>query len=146
MYHSPDCAYQASDLTWFICGLQIRNQLRFLTPECEAQRDANAPLVNLGGTGCTASAPCGVCHGDCDGDQDCNPGLKCFERNGDEQVPGCAAGGSGDSSSYDYCHVAKCGPSVQMVITSGPERWVLYRTCCRPSIKCEAHRHANRAR
>jgi hypothetical protein len=127
MYHSPDCAHQASDLTWLICGLQIRNRARFLS-ECNDTH--SVPLLNLGDSGCTASAPCEACQGDCDSDDDCNSGLKCFQRNGYEQVPGCAAGGDHDVSEYDYCseydseydyyqmtgYATKCGPSVQMVI------------------------------
>jgi hypothetical protein len=61
-------------------------------------------LMNLGGSGCTASSPCGECQGDCDSDSDCHGGLVCFQRDGLEVVPGCQAGGSGDVSGYDYCH------------------------------------------
>merc|ERR1712000_376321 len=44
-----------------------------------------------------------VCQGDCDADSNCASGLKCFQRNGKQAVPGCKAGGSGDVSTYDYC-------------------------------------------
>ena len=80
----------------------------------------SVPLLNLGDSGCTASAPYEACQGDCDSDDDCNSGLKCFQRDRYEQVPGCAAGGDHDVSGYDYCQMAgyatKCGPSVQMVV------------------------------
>ena len=29
---------------------------------------------------CTPAAPCGMCQGDCDSDDDCKPGLKCYQR------------------------------------------------------------------
>ena len=71
-----------------------------------APADAGAtgpPLQNLGGSGCHRGAPCSACKGDCDSDSDCAPGHKCFQRNAFEQVPGCAVGGPGDVSGYDYC-------------------------------------------
>jgi hypothetical protein len=41
------------------------------------------------------------CEGDCDTDADCAQGLKCFQRNGNEDVPFCA-GGKEDKSRTDY--------------------------------------------
>ena len=41
-----------------------------------------------------------MCEGDCDNDSDCAPGLKCFQRDGLEAVPGCSGTGI---SKYDYC-------------------------------------------
>ena len=43
------------------------------------------------------------CQGDCDEDAHCATGLKCFQRNNGEKVPGCLAGGEGDIAHYDYC-------------------------------------------
>lgn len=65
---------------------------------------ADVTLNNKGSSGCTERSPCAVCQGDCDSDMDCNPGLKCFQRNGKEKVPGCDTGGSGDSNGYDFCY------------------------------------------
>jgi hypothetical protein len=59
----------------------------------------------LGGSGCTSSAQCGQCQGDCDSDDDCEQGLQCFQRSSSEKVPGCDAGGNGDVAHYDYCHI-----------------------------------------
>ena len=42
----------------------------------------------------------GMCEGDCDHDSDCDAGLKCFQRDGYESVPGCSGKGKKD---YDYC-------------------------------------------
>jgi hypothetical protein len=44
----------------------------------------------------------GFCKGDCDTDADCAQGLKCFQRNGNEDVPFCA-GGKEDKNRTDYC-------------------------------------------
>ena len=64
-------------------------------------------LVNKGLNGCrgnTGSSKCDQCQGDCDEDRDCSTGLKCFERDGNTNIPGCAEGGSGDKWDYDYCY------------------------------------------
>ena len=46
----------------------------------------------------------GLCEGDCDKDSDCSSGLTCFQRDGDEPIPGCF--GSGKKGS-DYCVAVK---------------------------------------
>ena len=47
----------------------------------------------------------GLCDGDCDVDDDCGEGLKCFQRFGPfKAVPGCV-GGDTDSSLMDFCVV-----------------------------------------
>jgi hypothetical protein len=48
------------------------------------------------------SYPMGPCQGDCDSDDDCQPGLVCYFREANGAVPGCI-GGDGDSSRSDYC-------------------------------------------
>ena len=40
------------------------------------------------------------CEADCDRDSDCADGLKCFQRRGNEKVPGCEGSAS---RGYDYC-------------------------------------------
>ena len=45
----------------------------------------------------------GMCEGDCDSDSHCESGLKCFQRDGKADVPGCVGGGAGDRTNYDYC-------------------------------------------
>jgi len=64
-------------------------------------------LKSMGGSGCTRSKRCSACHGDCDGDYDCKPGLKCFQRNALQQIHGCGFGGSNDVRGYDYCYNPK---------------------------------------
>lgn len=50
---------------------------------------------------------CGVCEGDCNSDDDCQDGLKCFSRGQGEltAVPGCISGGEGDKPGMDYCYM-----------------------------------------
>ena len=58
-------------------------------------------MVNLGGSGCKPSHKCKMCQGDCDRDTDCAAGLKCFQRNGMQQVHGCTKGGKHDVKGYE---------------------------------------------
>eukprot|EP00980_Cylindrotheca_fusiformis_P016329 scaffold4852_cov76-Cylindrotheca_fusiformis.AAC.1 len=53
--------------------------------------------------------PLGLCQGDCDSNSDCDEGLVCFQRDGNEEVPGCD-GGLEDSSRTDYCILASLPP------------------------------------
>ena len=48
--------------------------------------------------------PLGLCEGDCDHDSDCKSGLTCFQRDGNEAVPGCSGNGK---SGWDYCVAVK---------------------------------------
>ena len=57
-------------------------------------RNVNDPLHK------SSRSKLGKCQGDCDGDKQCKPGLKCFERSGYTKVPGCEGRGKRD---WDYC-------------------------------------------
>jgi hypothetical protein len=50
----------------------------------------------------SSAYPLGECQGDCDGDEECEGGLVCFQRDGGDPVPGCL-GGEHDNSRTDYC-------------------------------------------
>lgn len=66
---------------------------------------AGTELIDLGNSGCHPGHLCGQCEGDCDSNDDCLPGLKCYQRHrSSDTVPGCTAGGSGDVSDHDYCY------------------------------------------
>ncbi len=60
----------------------------------------------MGGKGsCTVADKCEKCAGDCETDEDCMSGLKCFQRSSSTSlVPGCASGGVGDFPKSDYCY------------------------------------------
>eukprot|EP01047_Picozoa_sp_COSAG01_P017190 COSAG01_NODE_904_length_12843_cov_83.351146_1_plen_1333_part_10 len=62
------------------------------------------PLVHRGVHGCQWRRRCPACYGDCDRDSDCQPGLRCFQRNDRKPVPGCKPGGGGDINGWDYCY------------------------------------------
>ncbi|CAB9514038.1 receptor-like protein kinase [Seminavis robusta] len=53
---------------------------------------------------CSMETPCGLCQGDCNSDNDCEDGLICYKRPGDDTstVPGCSGEGVPGS---DYCIV-----------------------------------------
>ena len=64
------------------------------------------PAYNRGGSGCTASSPCGVGQGDCDSDADCQGSLKCFQTDSGASVPGIDTASLmaiGDPT-HDWCY------------------------------------------
>ena len=63
----------------------------------------DAAAVDKGGSGCTPSSKCAAGGGDCDNDNDCSAGLQCFQRDGDEAVPGIATM-AGMPTGYDFCY------------------------------------------
>jgi len=94
-----------------------RSSSKALVPGCDAGGKGDVPthdycyepsgeleLQYLGKSGCKGSAKCGECQGDCDNDNDCSNGLKCFQREKGENVPGCAGTAHKDNS--DYCYRA----------------------------------------
>ena len=59
-------------------------------------------LVLMGNNGSPSNTfPLQACQGDCDNDSDCEGSLKCFQRDGTEEVPGCIGKGQRKS---DYCY------------------------------------------
>lgn len=92
--------------------------------ERAACKNITPELVDLGASGCNAGAgsPCSnACEGDCDSDDDCAGALTCFQRDSPglfgsrTLVPGCAAGGAGDISDFDYCY----DPSIVLLVDLG---------------------------
>ena len=80
-------------------------------------------LVNLGKDGCTSSNLCNQCEGDCDSDAECATGLTCFFRDSSsELVPGCNAGGSGDTGTYDYCQSGQTPGQTSAIVWGLPAR------------------------
>lgn len=47
-------------------------------------------IERLGVDYCSETNKCGLCQGDCDTNDDCKEGLICFQRNANEDIPGCA--------------------------------------------------------
>ncbi|KAL3909150.1 MAG: hypothetical protein SGILL_008201 [Bacillariaceae sp.] len=61
------------------------------------------PLIDFGGTPPIEKFPLRRCEGDCDTDEDCMDGLVCFQRNGNQTVPGCTAGDFPMDRLTDFC-------------------------------------------
>jgi hypothetical protein len=64
---------------------------------------AGANALKMEGDNGDPVFPVGNCDGDCDSDDDCLDGLKCFQRDGNEEVPGCV----GDQEAFygkDFCY------------------------------------------
>jgi hypothetical protein len=89
----------------------------------------------LNSIGVTPSQTLQVCEGDCDRDSDCAPGLKCFERDALEPVPGCRGTGI---NNYDYCvypelNSIAVNPSQTLQVCEGDcDR----DSDCAPGLKC----------
>ena len=58
--------------------------------------------IELSGTNSGSSKNLQACVGECDNDDMCAPGLKCFQRANGESIPGCK--GSGSGKGWDYCY------------------------------------------
>ena len=68
------------------------------SPTTYIQNVGNPCSVGFGGGACQE------CTGDCDSDSDCDGDLRCAQRRGVEDVPGCAWDGSGNMfSGTDFC-------------------------------------------
>jgi len=82
-----------------------------------------------------ASQPLGHCEGDCDTDDDCAEGLRCFNRRSSDQVPpGCKSGGKGDIGPHDYCvyqrpyelsGMNRCAKKDNKKVMMKPTAWIL---------------------
>lgn len=57
--------------------------------------------ATLGGDNDNDATNLPACRGECDGDWQCAPGLRCFQRLGKESIPGCSGSGT---SGLDYCY------------------------------------------
>ena len=61
--------------------------------------------VELQGSNDNAATNLQACIGECDTDEQCAIGLKCFQRSGYETIPGCKGQGKFD---WDYCYNPDC--------------------------------------
>eukprot|EP00980_Cylindrotheca_fusiformis_P012304 scaffold3014_cov116-Cylindrotheca_fusiformis.AAC.6 len=79
--------------------------------------------------------PLYICQGDCDSDFDCGDFLVCFQRDSNDEVPGCV-GGSKDNSRTDYCIRAEDEPERSLKITHKDSSHDQFSLCegksCRP--------------
>lgn len=107
---NPQCQLQG--LVGFCCPTQDNryldccqaNQVPTDAPVEPPTRDTDQSEQKvLEFVGWSPAEPLKACQGDCDVNQDCGDGLKCYQRyNAYDRVPGCA-GGERDDSLADYC-------------------------------------------
>ena len=94
---------------------------------------AQSKALNLTNLGWMPKLPLGVCQGDCDVDSDCQPGLRCFQRDFPNQtVPGCK-GGENESTLTDYCVVNETMDQGKSAATRSEPQVLL------PPINCTAY-------
>ena len=82
--------------------------------------DANGVGVNLQ-----------ACTGECDTDAECAPGLRCFNRQDGEAIPGCTGPGGGPS--WDYCF-DPTAPGISYTIKTSGRCDLLFVRCAFPAI------------
>lgn len=94
----PGC-YGQYESNWDYC---VQPEVYSSTSAPVSTPAASTSLVVVGDNGSPSSAfPLGKCQGDCDSDSDCAPGLICFQRSGNDPVPGCLGN---DNTPADYCY------------------------------------------
>ena len=77
------------------------------------------PIVDFGGTPPDSAMPLQRCQGDCDTDDDCADGLKCFQRTSKQAIPGCI-GGEENVMVTDYCILDLTGDGFVDKVTTSP--------------------------
>jgi len=88
------------------------------TEETNSTEETSNVLEEVGNNGEPADVfPLGPCQGDCDNDDECQPGLVCMQRDGGEDVPGCEGE---DDTSTDYCYLPTTSEETEEVATEEP--------------------------
>jgi len=64
----------------------------------------------------------GACRGECDNDSQCASGLKCFQRQEGETIPGCSGPGAGKKWDYCYNPIPSDGKNQQWTLTDRTNR------------------------
>ena len=88
------------------------------TEETISTEETSNVLEEVGNNGEPADVfPLGQCQGDCDNDEECQPGLVCMQRDGGEVVPGCKGV---DNNGADYCYLPTTSEETEEVATEEP--------------------------
>jgi hypothetical protein len=93
-------------------------------------------LVDVPGGDCTEGNPCQLCEGDCDGDEQCAPGLTCLQRWWEERITGCEGEGT---PGKDYCYEKPLYTPLPLVDVPGGDC-----TAANPCGTCQGDCDANR--
>ena len=94
------------------------NEETTTTEETISTEETSNALEEVGNNGEPADVfPLGQCQGDCDNDDECQPGLVCMQRDGGEVVPGCEGV---DNNGADYCYLPTTSEETEEVATEEP--------------------------
>ena len=74
-----------------------------LSPSSSPTNIPPTELNNKGSEYCTPLERCARCTGDCDSDSDCLDNLRCAQRSGNTNVPGCTQDDSNAFTGVDFC-------------------------------------------
>jgi hypothetical protein len=85
------------------------------------------PRVELSGGNDHSAKNLKACIGECDSDAQCADGLKCFQRENGENIPGCK--GNGGGKTWDYCYDPSVNPK-QNECTKKYEFVALHKDMC----------------
>eukprot|EP00980_Cylindrotheca_fusiformis_P006472 scaffold1377_cov126-Cylindrotheca_fusiformis.AAC.17 len=108
-------------LTGYCCPM-LNGEFNSCCDDGVSDSDGVPEVSFIGWTPSPESMPLKLCEGDCDIDQDCGPGLECYQRYDQyEEVPGCS-GGDVDDSLADYCHPAGATFKPTLTTTTHPSR------------------------
>ncbi|EOD14439.1 hypothetical protein EMIHUDRAFT_211898 [Emiliania huxleyi CCMP1516] len=82
--------------------------------------------IELSGSNDGSATGLQACTGECDNDGQCGSGLRCFQRDNGEKIPGCKGNGGGPD--WDYCYGAIESDALALLSTLGgfPSDSVVY--------------------
>mmetsp|Transcript_13320 Transcript_13320/g.28769 ORF Transcript_13320/g.28769 Transcript_13320/m.28769 type:complete len:787 (+) Transcript_13320:1072-3432(+) len=83
---------------------------------CASRPTANTLFLKGDNRLPSANFPLKLCEGDCDSNADCVGTLACFQRTGDEVIPGCDGAGT---SGEDYCYPISPQPTTSPTLEAG---------------------------
>jgi hypothetical protein len=64
----------------------------------------NTTISDFGNDFCDEDNKCSICQGGCDRDRDCQDGLECMTRDGNETVPGCEGADLEENDGLNVCY------------------------------------------
>ena len=80
--------------------------------------------IELSGSNDGSATGLQACTGECDNDGQCGSGLRCFQRDNGEKIPGCKGNGGGPD--WDYCYGAIESDALALLSTLGGFSRTLY--------------------
>jgi hypothetical protein len=101
---AKDCIESRDDDTsyWVMIDKKGGNYSDFVEEE-EFLR-GNTTISDFGNDFCDEDNKCSICQGGCDRDRDCQDGLECMTRDGNETVPGCEGADLEENDGLNVCY------------------------------------------